>query len=118
MIRRMRPPGLFSVSMVQRTTVTKLLPLRAVPTTARGAKFHRKKETPACAGVEATTGAVRSELGRDQSQVVVPALVDHRDPVRVDVAEDDELVLRVVEPEGGLFDRHRADGDAVGLDDA
>src|SRR6185436_8912972 len=35
----------------------------------------------------------------NQSEVVVPPLVNHRDPVVVEIAEDDELVLRLVEPQ-------------------
>src|SRR4051794_10608266 len=60
----------------------------------------------------------RSDLWRDQPEVVVAALVHHRNAIVVEVAEDDELVLRAVERFGGIFDRHRQDRKIVRLDDA
>src|SRR5205823_14492524 len=63
-------------------------------------------------------GCLHLHLRRDQSQVVVAALVDHGDLLGVEVAEDDELVLRVLEAQRGLLDRHRTDGKVVRLDDA
>ena len=60
--------------------------------------------------------SLRSHLRRDQSQIRVPTFVHDRHPVRIGVAEDDELVLRVLETECGVFDRHRPDRQAACLD--
>src|SRR5260370_22200467 len=45
-----------------------------------------------------------SEFRRNQPEILVPPFVDHRNAVGIEIAEDDELVFRVVEAEGGLFD--------------
>src|SRR5688572_7030169 len=59
-----------------------------------------------------------SKLGRDQTEIAVLPLVDHRDLVGIEIAEDDELVLRVVEQKRGVLDGHWADRQIAGLDDA
>src|SRR5690349_8782710 len=64
----------------------------------RGQSAEGRRIRPALFCLCALPSALGSELRGDQAEVVVPALVDHRDLVAVDVPEDDELVLRVVQP--------------------
>src|SRR4029079_3483062 len=58
------------------------------------------------------------QLRGDQSVVLIAPLVQHADLLGLAVAEDDELVLAVLELEGRLLDAHRLHRQPARLDAA